>query len=98
MSSVEGIQFVEHLDERENPCGAYPGCYQMVRGAHHVWYSSVAPYQVVKHERDHVLGMWHTPWVSNMFGRWCSTVTITGTAKYQAGQTICHDGEQEIVF
>jgi hypothetical protein len=26
------------------------------------------------------------------------TMTITGTAKYQAGQTICHDGKQEIVF
>lgn len=98
LKSVNGIQYIEHLDAPDSPCGfrdPSAGCHaKSLAGISEVWYSSISPAYVYRHELAHVQGMQHTPWAKDMFGRNCATVLV-GHGWYEAGRTICvtHTGE-----
>lgn len=91
---VDGTPFVEHLDTDDVPCdhkGRHymSGCYQNVKGEHHVWYSSLAPDSTVHHEIGHVKGMRHSTW-KNIGGKNCSVITNSGSS-YVERQLLCND-------
>ena len=98
--SINGVAYVEHMNTEDMPCD-YPadGCFQQrADGSKHVWLSNMSSRQTPHHEiNGHVLGMWHTPWGKDMFGRPCATIMI-GNADYPAGKTICNTKTGEWVF
>ena len=98
--SINGVSYTEHMNTEDMPCD-FPadGCFQQREdGSKHVWLSNMSKPQARHHEVEgHVLGMRHTPWGKDMFGRPCATIMI-GNADYPAGKTICNTRHGEIVF
>lgn len=99
--TVDGVTVVAHIDtgDAPAPCGIshLHGCYQMIEGVGHVWYSDVSPPSVLIHEvKGHGMGMQHGEYSKRgpFGGDWCATVTA-GNQHYPLGSVICYDGRNE---
>jgi len=84
---VNGVEMVERLDERTNPCGDTEGCWTWRDGKHHVYYKSTSPNWVRTHEQCHALGMRHTEWRRDFTGTYTATVTAPA-CHYKTGQRL----------
>lgn len=101
---ASGIPVIEHIDtgDAPPPCGVshLHGCFDVVDGVAHVWYSSVSPKYVLDHEIEgHVKGMRHGPYAYRgaMRSHWCAEIT-RGTERYPMGSLVCNDGNREYLL
>lgn len=90
--SPGGRPYTEMIDMVDNPCGSRGwavGCFAELITGPTVYYSSVAPDDVRRHEVGHVDRMRHTPWAFNRSrGENCSVVTQESTG-YPLGSILC---------
>lgn len=94
----EGEVVVEHVDTRDQPypctSGVASGCSQMRGTIRHIWYSSVGPAYVLKHELAHKI-MEHSEWEYNQwYEANCATITV-GATDYPLGHLLCNNGKTE---
>ena len=71
------------------------GCTVWGKDVINVYYSTFYP-STLEHERDHVNGMMHGPWVRKGDHN-CAQVTVAGKTKWRVGEWICRDARGEFM-